>query len=59
MNYLGFTGYPVVPTLFIAAALVLLVFSFIDQPANSIVGMVVILCGIPLHLWFQRRKAIL
>jgi APA family basic amino acid/polyamine antiporter len=51
------TGYPVVPALFIAAALVLLVFSFMDQPPNSIAGAIVILCGVPLHLWFQHRNA--
>ena len=50
------TGYPVVPALFILAAVVLLVFSFIDQPFNSIAGAAVILCGIPVHLFFQRRK---
>jgi APA family basic amino acid/polyamine antiporter len=50
------TGYPVVPALFILAALVLLVFSIIDQPRNSIGGMILILCGIPLHYLFQRRK---
>jgi APA family basic amino acid/polyamine antiporter len=51
------TGYPMVPALFIAAALVLLVFSFMDQPRNSIAGAIVILCGVPLHLWFQHRAA--
>jgi APA family basic amino acid/polyamine antiporter len=51
------TGYPVVPALFILAALVLLVFSFMDQPRNSIAGAIVILCGVPLHLWFQPRGA--
>jgi basic amino acid/polyamine antiporter, APA family len=50
------TGYPVVPALFILAAVVLLVFSFIDQPFNSIAGAAVILCGIPVHFFFQRRK---
>jgi len=50
------TGYPVVPALFIAAALVLLVFSFMDEPRNSTAGAVVILCGVPLHYIFQRRK---
>jgi len=50
------TGYPVVPAVFILAALVLLVFSFMDQPRNSIAGTVVILCGIPLHYWFQRTR---
>jgi APA family basic amino acid/polyamine antiporter len=51
------TGYPVVPALFILAALVLLVFSFMDQPRESIVGAIVILCGIPLHFLFQRSKS--
>jgi APA family basic amino acid/polyamine antiporter len=50
------TGYPVVPALFIAAALVLLVFSFMDEPRNSTIGAVVILCGVPVHYWFQRRR---
>ena len=47
-------GYPVLPMLFIASAVVLLVFSFADQPRNSIIGTVIILCGIPLHYAFQR-----
>ena len=51
------TGYPVVPALFILAALVLLVFSFMDQPRNSIAGAVVILCGVPLHFLFQRSRS--
>ena len=51
------SGYPIVPALFIFAALVLLVFSFMDQPRNSIIGAVVILCGIPVHLLYQRRVA--
>ncbi len=49
-------GYPVLPLLFIVAALVLLVFSFADQPRNSIMGTAVILLGIPLHYLFQRSK---
>ena len=49
-------GYPLLPLLFIAAAIVLLVFSFADQPRNSIIGTAIILLGIPLHYWFQARK---
>jgi APA family basic amino acid/polyamine antiporter len=49
------TGYPVVPVLFIAAALVLLGFSVVDQPRNSVIGMVVMLCGVPVHYAFRRR----
>lgn len=48
-------GYPVLPLLFIAAAIVLLVFSFADQPRNSIIGTIIILLGIPLHYAFQKR----
>jgi basic amino acid/polyamine antiporter, APA family len=50
------TGYPVVPALFILAALALLVFSFMDQPRNSLIGAAVILCGIPAHYLFQRSQ---
>lgn len=49
-------GYPILPLLFIAAAIVLLVFSFADQPRNSILGTIIILMGIPLHFAFRRRK---
>jgi APA family basic amino acid/polyamine antiporter len=48
-------GYPVLPLLFIAAAIVLLVFSFADQPRNSLIGTMIILLGIPLHYAFQTR----
>ena len=49
-------GYPFVPALFIVAALVLLVFSFADQPRNSLIGTAIILIGIPLHYFLQRKK---
>jgi APA family basic amino acid/polyamine antiporter len=49
-------GYPVVPILFLMAASVLLVFSMKDQPVNSIGGLVVILCGIPVHFLYQRLR---
>jgi APA family basic amino acid/polyamine antiporter len=49
-------GYPILPALFLLAAAVLLVFSFHDQPRNSLIGTAVILCGIPIHYWFQRKQ---
>ena len=49
------SGYPWVPATFILAALVLLGFSFADQPRNSTFGALVILCGIPVHRLYQRR----
>jgi basic amino acid/polyamine antiporter, APA family len=50
-------GYPVLPALFILAAVVLLVFSFHDQLRNSLVGTVVILLGVPLHYLLQRSRS--
>jgi APA family basic amino acid/polyamine antiporter len=50
-------GYPIVPALFIAAALVLLVFSFMNQPITSTAGAAVILCGIPIYFLCQRHQA--
>jgi len=51
------TGYPVVPLLFIAAALVLLVFSFHEQLRNSLIGTIVILSGIPLYYRFKNTAS--
>lgn len=49
-------GYPVIPATFIAAAAVLVVFSSIDQPRNSLAGAFIILLGVPLHSLLKRRK---
>ena len=49
-------GYPALPALFIAAAVVVLVFSVLAQPRNSLAGIAAILLGIPVHLWFRRRS---
>jgi APA family basic amino acid/polyamine antiporter len=49
-------GYPVVPGLFIAAAAVLLYYTFTENIRNSAWGVVVILAGLPLYLWFAGKK---
>jgi APA family basic amino acid/polyamine antiporter len=49
-------GIPVVPALFIAAAGVLLYYTFFQNLRNSIIGLTLILLGIPLYLYFQRMK---
>ncbi len=48
-------GYPAVPLIFIAAATVLLYFSFVQNLRDSIGGAIVILAGIPVFFWFARR----
>jgi basic amino acid/polyamine antiporter, APA family len=50
-------GYPLVPALFIGTAAVLLYFTFTSNLRDSIAGVVVILLGIPVYLWFARRRA--
>lgn len=49
-------GYPTVPLLFIVSAALLTVFSIKDEPRNSLIGIGVILCGIPVHFLFQRGE---
>jgi basic amino acid/polyamine antiporter, APA family len=49
-------GYPVVPALFIGTAAILLCYTFMSNLRNSMAGVVVILLGIPVYLWFARQK---
>jgi APA family basic amino acid/polyamine antiporter len=51
-------GYPVVPAMFIAAAAVLLYYTFTENIRNSAWGVVVILAGVPVYGYFTRKKAI-
>jgi APA family basic amino acid/polyamine antiporter len=49
-------GYPLVPTLFICAAAVLLYYTFRENWPNSFYGLLVILAGVPVFAWFRRRR---
>lgn len=49
-------GYPVVPALFIAAAAVLLYYTFKQNLVNSLAGIVVILLGVPVFRYFAGKK---
>ncbi|MGA8432950.1 MAG: amino acid permease [Candidatus Sulfotelmatobacter sp.] len=50
-------GYPVVPAIFVITAACLLYYTFTENLRNSAGGLLVILSGIPLFLYFARRKA--
>jgi basic amino acid/polyamine antiporter, APA family len=50
-------GYPIVPALFIAAACVVLVYTFKAKLVNSLVATAVILAGIPVYLYFARHRS--
>ena len=49
-------GYPLVPAVFIAAALLLLYYTFTSNVQDSIGGVIVIALGLPVYWWFARRK---
>lgn len=49
-------GYPFVPALFVLVAAALLAYTFWNEWPNSGYGVVVILAGIPIFLYFARRR---
>lgn len=49
-------GYPVVPALFILFCIGLVFNTFITQPREAIFGLALLLSGVPLYLWFNRKK---
>ena len=49
-------GYPLVPLLFVLTSAVLLYYTFTDNLRNSAAGVAVILAGIPVFLYFSRRR---
>ena len=49
-------GYPVVPVVFILAAIALTVFQLYDDPRNTLLGCLVILLGVPLFFYFDRKR---
>jgi APA family basic amino acid/polyamine antiporter len=49
-------GYPIVPALFVATSAVLLFYTFARDVLNSFAGVLVILTGIPVFLYFSKRR---
>ena len=47
-------GYPVVPAVFLAASLLMLINSAVETPAPTLLGFALILSGIP--VWWLRRR---
>ena len=48
-------GYPVVPAVFLVASLFLLGNYFVSQPVESAVDIAVLVSGVPVFLWWQRK----
>lgn len=50
-------GYPVAPAIFTAASLAITVFAVAGRQKESLWGLLIIVAGIPLYAWMQRRRA--
>ncbi len=49
-------GYPFVQIIFIATGVLMLVFAFLERPAESTVAILTALSGIPFYYWFRYLK---
>ncbi|MDI9311885.1 MAG: amino acid permease [Limnohabitans sp.] len=49
-------GYPYIPILFIIFSLGLFINTIITKPREAILGLFLILLGIPMYYWFQKNK---
>ena len=50
-------GYPVVPLIYIAGALAILLALFFFRPSSTWPGLVIVLCGVPVYLALRKRAA--
>lgn len=51
-------GYPVVPLLFLAASLFLLISYAVQQPLVFVIDLAILASGIPVYWWWSRRAAV-
>lgn len=49
-------GYPVVPLLFVAVAIALLISTFLDKPRESMLGLGLIFAGLPFYFYWRGRS---
>lgn len=49
-------GYPIVPVLFVTTAIALLFSTLIESPRESLMGVVLILVGVPFYFHWKRRR---
>ncbi|HUS05633.1 MAG TPA: amino acid permease [Bryobacteraceae bacterium] len=50
-------GYPFVPIVFVLVAVVLIIQTFRESPRESLLGVVIILAGLPFYFYWKRRSA--
>jgi basic amino acid/polyamine antiporter, APA family len=49
------TGYPLIPVLFVLVALVLVLATMLDSPRESLMGIAIILLGLPFYFYWKRE----
>jgi len=49
-------GYPVTPAIFILAALFISITSLVNQPVNSMIGLGIILAGLPFYFYWKMKS---
>jgi len=49
-------GYPVVPALFVAGMLAVVLNTLIAAPLESVLGLIAIATGLPAYVWWSRRR---
>ena len=49
-------GYPVIPLLFVAGAIILLITTFIERPRESLMGLGLMALGIPFYHYWRRKN---
>ncbi len=52
-------GYPVVPILFVAASVLLELFTLKNSPREAVAGIVLIVAGLPFYFYWKRKKRVL
>ena len=50
-------GYPIIPALFIAAMMALVINTLIESPRESLIGVALVLLGAPTYFYWRRTKA--
>ena len=49
-------GYPLVPVLFILGAMILIVYTAVNRPRESFLGIAIILAGLPFYAYWKKRR---
>lgn len=50
-------GYPIVPIIFIAISGWFIIYTVIGRPEQALAGLALLVIGVPVYLWYTRRKA--